>query len=394
VAFNSSGTYNQVSGAITAAAGQILQSAVWNNIHTDLGNALTALGACAVTPPSPRNLLFANGSLEIWQRGAGGSASIAVGASSTAYTADRWYLTTGANQAFTVSQQAGAIAGSRYGGQIQRNSGQTGTGTVIFGYPLDEAEVYHLRGVKPSISFAASTGANWSPTNGTLTCSLYTGTGSVTKAGAAAANYTGAITLFTLSTNIAAGTSGAVYGGIASAAAAANITQAELQFSWTPTGTAGTNDWFTLDDVMVDLSPAALQGFVTNYERRPFVQQLIECRRHFWKSFPYATAPAQNTGQGTGELTNIAGKAGALAEMIPFRNPVEMRATPGTVTLFNPAATNAQARDFTAPNDCSSTSATNLSTTAGLITAIGASGPPTTAVGNTLGVHVTVDAGI
>ena len=45
-------------------------------------------------PLSFRNVLRANGGLEVWQRGAGASASIAAAASTTAYAADRWYIKT------------------------------------------------------------------------------------------------------------------------------------------------------------------------------------------------------------------------------------------------------------------------------------------------------------
>ena len=89
MSFSSAGVYTQVSGAITAAAGQVIQSAVWNNIHADLGNALTALGSGVINTPMPRNILSANGGFEIWQRGAGGAASVSIAASTTAYTADR-----------------------------------------------------------------------------------------------------------------------------------------------------------------------------------------------------------------------------------------------------------------------------------------------------------------
>ena len=233
------GSYFQVSGAITAAAGQVIQSAVWNNIHGDMGTALSALGACQVALESPRNIMGDNGSLEIWQRAADGSASIAVAASTTSYTADRWYLMTGANQACTVAQKTSIGSSSSYCGQVQRNSGQTGTGTLIFAYPLDTDEVVRMQGKKVSLAFVAATGADWSPANGTLTATLYVGTGTVQKAGAAAANFTGPTTVVQIISNIAANTASTLYGAISNAAVPATATQAEVQFTWTPAGTAG-----------------------------------------------------------------------------------------------------------------------------------------------------------
>ncbi len=42
--FNSAGLYTPAAGATTAAPGDIIRSAVWNAIFTDLSNALTLLG--------------------------------------------------------------------------------------------------------------------------------------------------------------------------------------------------------------------------------------------------------------------------------------------------------------------------------------------------------------
>jgi hypothetical protein len=42
--FNSAGVYTPASGALTAAPGQLIQSAVWNAINTDYTAALTLLG--------------------------------------------------------------------------------------------------------------------------------------------------------------------------------------------------------------------------------------------------------------------------------------------------------------------------------------------------------------
>jgi hypothetical protein len=42
--FNSSGVYTPASGATTAVPGALIQSAIWNAIHTDFSNALTLLG--------------------------------------------------------------------------------------------------------------------------------------------------------------------------------------------------------------------------------------------------------------------------------------------------------------------------------------------------------------
>jgi hypothetical protein len=388
MSFGSGGTYTQVSGAITAAAGQVIQSAVWNNIHTDLGNSLTSLGVCEVSPYFPRNIMSANGCLEVWQRGAGGSASIGVSASGTGYTADRWYLTTGANQASTVSQQPGIGLTSASCAQVQRNSGQTGATAMTFGYPLDVKELERMHGHKVSLTFDVATGANWSPTNGTLTATLYVGTGAPARRGGGFTNETNVLTI---ATDLGLAAPAAVKGGISTAVVPSNVTQGEVQFTWTPTGTAGIDDWFKVDEVMLDASQAPAQGFQVASEQTNFTFSLKQCKEHYWKSFTYATLPATGVGLGTGEVKGIASKAGAAAQFLWVRWPQSMRATPA-LSLTSPAVgASTQVYDEVAATNCSSTTYSQVSTEGATINT---TGQPGTAVGNLLSIHITADAGI
>ena len=77
------------------------------------------------------------------------------------------------------------------------------------------------------------------------------------------------------------------------------------------------------------------------YIMRPFDQELMLCRRYYWKSFPYATPPA--TGAGTtgaiGYFAQVAGVAGYNGAMVYF--PVSMRVLPA-LTPFNPTSANAK----------------------------------------------------
>lgn len=120
-----------------------------------------------------------------------------------------------------------------------------------------------------------------------------------------------------------------------------------------------------------------------------FEDELKRCLPFFQKSFDTATAPVQNAGVTTGEFVASALVAGAVANRLPFV-PLQtpMRAAP-TVTLYNPAAANAQARDETAGVDCSSTSAVFI-TQKGF--SLNATGNAATAVNNRLGVHWSANA--
>lgn len=343
---------------------------------------LDSVGHTMTVPGPWRNILSDNGGMEVWQRGAGAAASFTVAASQTQYTADRWYIATGANQASVVAAVAGLTNGSNLAVKITRNNGQTGITIYTFGFPLDTDELARMRGSKVTISAAVESGANWSPTSGTLNMALYVGTGAVAKRGG---GFAGETNVVNTSVNLAVSTSGTL-SATSAATVPTNTTQGEVQFTWTPVGTAGADDSITIDDVQLELGV-----FASTMERTPFEKMLAGCRRHFWKTFLYGTAPAQSIGVGTGEFQALAGKTTTGADVMPLRHPIQMRATPGTVTTYNPAAANAQVRDETAAGDCSATGTANLTSETITITATGNAG---SAVGNTLGVHLTVDANI
>jgi hypothetical protein len=278
-----------------------------------------------------RNIVGSNGGLEVWQRGAGSSASIAVAASTTAYTADRWYLKTGANQACVVSAQAGLTNQSRLCARAQRNSGQTGTGDLYFAFPLDTDEVYKLRGRKVVLHFVVSTGADWSPTSGTLVASLITGTGAVGKRNSSA--YTGDATAVTVSSNLSVSASAAQVVSAISATLATNLTCAELQFKWTPVGTASTNDWFSVDDVQIEVVPSGVAPVTPVFERSDYNSDYVRCATHYVKSYNYATVPGTVAGGGTATITfnHVAANFGETLAL-----PVRMRGS-YTLTIYDGA---------------------------------------------------------
>jgi hypothetical protein len=340
--------------------------------------ATTAFAAGVATVYGIKNRLV-NGGMEVWQRGAGGAASIAQAASLTAYTADRWAFLTGANQASVVSQVAGLTNPSRWAAKILRNAGQTGTTLQWFEQPFELDNLALLRGQTLTLSFSAKAGANWSPASGTLSYAVYCGTGAAAKRSAGA--YTTETTPITGSVNLTTSVSRTV---AVSTAIPVGTTQMSVAFTWTPVGTAGADDSFFLDDVQLEIGGAA-----TPFELRPFDTELFWCQRYFQKSFFYNTAPQQNNGVGTGEAIFMAGKNAAATNISQtWVYAPRLRVTP-TFTTYNPAAANAQARDVTAAVDCSATTAgPNNELNFGM----SCTGNAATAVGNQLRFHWSADA--
>jgi len=337
------------------------------------GHTFTAFNG----PQDFRNIIGDNGGFEVWQRGAGSSASIAVGASSTAYTADRWYLTTGANQASIVSAVTGLTSGSGFAGKVIRNSGQTGTTAIVFGYPLDTDELARMRGNKVTISGTVKAGANWSPASGTITMTLYVGTG--------AGGFAGETNVVTQTANVSVSTQQAFQFATSAAVVPANATQGELQFAWTPVGTAGADDSMTFDDIQLEVAQ-----FASVFERIPFERMLEGCNRHYVKTFPYGTAPVQN-GTIVGALGFTGQVAVAKTVFTQWNFPVEMRATP-TITTYNPTQANANWRDQTGGADIAVLVDTNSAKSSKGVFIGSQTNAPT--AGNNNYIHASADAGI
>jgi hypothetical protein len=167
----------------------------------------------------------------------------------------------------------------------------------------------------------------------------------------------------------------------------------DLYFTWTPVGTAGADDSFTIDDVQLEIVPAAAGYGASPFERLSFTEQLLLCRRHYLKTFSYGTAPAQNAGAGTGELRVLyANDAGVRLTYSPWRFPTSMRIAPSAITTYNPAAANAEARNITDNLDCASTSGvTNLTAEGTIVSTTSNTGA---GFGDVMGVHAVAEAGI
>lgn len=344
-------TYVNVSGATTAAAGQTVQSAVWDNIHVDLGNALTQVYSQVVAIISYKNLLYANGGAEVWQRTNGGtSATMSIAASTTAYTLDRWYIVTGLNQAHTISAATPLSNGSQIAANVQRQNGQTGTTAMVFGYPLELVELVRVRGNKVSLSGIISAGANWSPSSGTLVITVYAGTGAAGKR--SAGPYTNETVVLSISTNLTPGGAAVAFSGQSTVIVPTNTTQLEVQFSWTPVGTAGAADSFQFDDIQLESNLSSQTWAPNQFDRIPFEISIVACKRQFQKTFNYNVAPAQASGVTAGSMATIAGSQTQIWVWWPFE--VEMRANP-TVTLFNVSVTTSAWRDTTLGVDVGST---------------------------------------
>jgi len=192
-----------------------------------------------------------NGGMDIWQRGT----SIAVAASTQVYTADRWTVSTFVNEASTVSRQATAdttnLPSIQYCARVQRNAGQTGTALMGLVQSLETVNSIPFANKTVTLSFYARAGANFSAASNIMSAYLFSGTG--TDENRLTAPYTGntqlAVTSPSLTTTWQRFT--------VTATVPATATELAPYFVFTPTGTAGTNDYYEITGVQLELGSTA-----------------------------------------------------------------------------------------------------------------------------------------
>lgn len=320
-----------------------------------------------------------NGAFNIWQRGT----TFAV--SSGSKVADRWRakrLIGGAGA--TISRQAG-FSGAQYCLRAARDAADTNTEQIYVYSQVESADVVELRGQRVRFSADVRIGANFSGASTNLV-----------EAYAATSEVDGET--FSPPVGFASPTYHFLTPQAASTTAARLtwpsfvVSETALSLGWTvffsPSGTAGAADYFELTNFQLEIVDDD-DKTATPFENRPIGLELALCERYCQKSFLLSTTPAQNVGVNSGEVLFPAVAAGAVTQRshrVRLRRP--MRAAP-TVTLYNPAAANGEARDETASGDCTVTAASGV-TADGFN--LSCTGNASTAVGNSLSVHFLADA--
>jgi hypothetical protein len=277
--------------------------------------------------PFTKNLVI-NGAYDIWQRGT----SIAQTAANT-FFADRWSgyrggLATGATYSRQATGDTTNLPFIQYCNRMQRDSGNASTESLNTWYNAETSDSIRFAGQVITFSFYARKGANFSGDGGgNFTGYIQTGTGTDQ---ALASGYTGIVTLITKT--VQPTSTWVRY--TATATVAANATQIGVQFSYTPTGTAGAADYVEFTGVMVEVGSQASP--FTRAGGGLIQQELAACQRYYYR-----------TGVGTGNTTpNVYEPLGygsfsattSFAGQVEF--PVSMRIATGAVEFSNVALNN------------------------------------------------------
>ena len=246
-------------------AGSIANDKLANSAITLNGDAVSLGGSATISGNTSRNLII-NGAMEVSQKGGGSHTTTA-----QTYWIDRFYTFSHASGGRTISQSSNAPDGFRKSIKLQRDSGSSDVNVQYLSQPAESASCVGFAGNKITLSFYARAGADFSPTSDNISVSVYTGTGTdQTLMGgltgsALVINATQALT-----------TSWVRYEFTGASVVPTSSNQLVVQLTNTPVGTAGTNDWYEITGVQIEIGESA-----TDFVHEEYGTTLAKCQRFF-----------------------------------------------------------------------------------------------------------------
>lgn len=223
--------------------------------------------------------LLDNGAFQVWQRTA-----LTWASGARQYTADRWeFYRSGSAAGATATQQAGTTA--RYAMRLQRNNGNALTSDVILTQTIETVNSIPAAGKSVTVNLRAKCGANYSASGSSFTVRINTGTGTDENVNA---GFTGNVQL--LNQSFVASTTQAEF--TATATIAASAKQIAITIFWSPTGTAGVNDWLEVEEVQL-----VIGDYAGDFPYRTETEEFDICRRHLPAIFASNTSTPIGVGQ-------------------------------------------------------------------------------------------------
>ena len=209
-----------------------------------------------------RNAII-NSHFDVWQRGT----SFTVASSTKTYCADRWAVYRAATGC-TVSRISGPT-GQAYGMWVKRDSGNSST-TLIYVYQaLETIDTYQFAGQTAYLKLTMKAGANFSAASSAVGVRVIYGTGTDESPDTTWTGQTDA-----LNTSQVITTTSTSY-NFDSISIPTTATQIKVVLTFTPVGTASTNDWFEISAAQLSVDPAP------GYERLPYAETLALCQRYY-----------------------------------------------------------------------------------------------------------------
>lgn len=240
-------------------------------LHQPRPSALSE-SASAQNPACFRNMIDGGDfTTNPFQRGTSGTGIT----SSLTYTADRFFMVGGASSSISWGATADTtLAGYSQSLKMQRASANSNTAALNLGQVLESADCIKAQGQIVTLSFYAKAGANYS--GGALTVALNhsvtAGNDTAAHLVAASTNWQATPTVINATQVLTTSWTRYQFTGTVPALA----TQLGLLLTWTPTGTAGTDDSVYIQGVQLEVSNGA-----SPFEHRDIEVELALCQRYY-----------------------------------------------------------------------------------------------------------------
>ena len=199
------------------------------------------------------------------------------------YGPDRWRSYGGA-LAFSWYTKSDAGEGDGYYMRFQRDASNSQTNLTGIAQGLETKDSKHFAGQEITFSFRARAGANWSPSSGRLAAVVQGGEGTDQSP----VSMTNTDTIIGINADMSAGSDWATFSG--SGTVPSDKTQLAILLQFTPTGTAGANDYFDVRNIQVEIG-----GTATTFEQKTYGEELALCQRYC-----FVARPPTNTALATG----------------------------------------------------------------------------------------------
>ena len=278
--------------------------------------APVSLPAPTAAYSNPRNLIDGGDfTTNPWQRGTVQSAAVT---NTVAYMADRFFTVGGGSGSqINWSRQAdNAVAGFSQALRWQRQAANTDVNKIYFGQVLETADSIRAQGQFLTLQMWNKCGANFLASSSSFTAQIIYGTGTDQSAASLVA---GTWTGYTVaaSATITPTTVDQLSTLSTAAVIPATATQVGVLFSYTPSGTAGANEYLQFKGFQLEIGPEA-----TTFEHTD-VQIVLEiCQRYAY----VINEPNSGVIVGTGSVS------ASNTELFYLALPVQMRTAP-TVTV-------------------------------------------------------------
>ena len=249
----------------------LLNSATLSPAQTAAGS-IAMTGTLAMGSSFLRNRII-NGAMEIAQRDTSTTNS-GTSLANTYGSVDRYqFYRAGAATGLNTTQfSSGGPSSIPYYVRMQRASGNTSTAILAMSQPIESLNSQDLAGQIVTLSFYMRAGSDFSGT--TASPQLYYAT---SGEGNLYSGVTGQAQITTTPSTVTPTTSWQRFSVTGTVNASA--TQVLMQILYTPTGTAGTNDYLDITGVQLEVGSVA-----TPFERRQYGTELALCQRYYFKS--------------------------------------------------------------------------------------------------------------